>query len=219
MSSSIRENTLDLAWSLWSELGVSSVIQNHGHCIIDPEPLIIATPTIAKHEPRLVEQVSGWCVAHSDRISASRLKGLLREATEPVAMNFSGFSTALRGQGVKWPSVGSPGPCPVPSDLPSPPLPIRRPSLQRFRLRALSGVGARADILCELLARERAWVSAAQLARSGYTKRNVSRVLSELEAAGLVATRMEGNAFRFRLARGTPLLELAGGDGLAIPRW
>ncbi len=218
-SEALRDSAVELAWSLWSELGVPRGARRHSHTVIDPEPLIIATPTLAEGDPRLLEQVFGWCVAHSDRISASRLKGLLRVTRGPVSSRFLSFCVPLKDHGVGWPAPDSAAPWTPPSRIPSPPLPLERPSLLRFRLRALSGVGARADILCELLSTPDAWRSTAELARIGYTKRNTARVLSELDGAGIVARRTEGNTYRYRLERPATLEELLGATDLTAPAW
>jgi DNA-binding transcriptional ArsR family regulator len=196
------------------------VSRNHAHTVLDPEPLIVATPTLAATDPRLLEQVFGWCAAHADRISASRLKGLLSGSSESVVNRFSSFSRGLQGQGVKWPVLGSSEAWSPPGGLPAPaPLPLARPAMLRFRLRALSGVGARADVLTELLASPESWRSAAELSALGYTKRNVARVLAELDDAGIVASRAEGNTRRFRLTSADPLRELVGSNGLTAPSW
>jgi len=218
-SEDIRDGVVELAWSLWTELGVPGVSRHLAHTVIDPEPLLIATPTLAAADPRLLEQVFGWCTAHAQRISNSRLKGLLAESTEQVVARFSRFSVALRDHGVKWPVVGRPDPYPLPAGPASPLLPMERPSLLRFRLRALCGVGARADVLCELLTLPGVWRSAADLARLGYTKRNVARVLSELGTAGIVVSRKEGNALRYLLRRPRTMNQLVEGGGLAAPSW
>lgn len=219
-SDTIRENAIELAWSLWTELGVPGVSRNHAHTVIDPEPLIVATPAIAAGDPRLLEQVYGWCTAHADRISISRLKGLLAVSPERVVSRFSSFSRALRDHGgVRWPVIGHPERWSGPSSRPSPPLPLDRPSLLRFRLRALCGVGARADILCELVSAVETWWSVAELARIGYSKRNVAKVLSELDGTGIVSARKDGNTLHFRLARTSALKELAAAEDLLAPRW
>lgn len=218
-SMAIRDGVLDLAWSLWTELGIPGVARNHTHLVVDPEPLIVATPTLAAADPRLLEQAFGWCTTHADRISASRLKGLLTGSSPSVAELFSSFSLGLRDHGVRWPATGSPDPWSPLGSVPAPPLPLDRPAMLRFRLRALCGVGARADVLVELLTSGGIWRSAAELAALGYTKRNVARVLSELDDAGIVASRTEGNTRRFRLARSTPLQDLVAADELAAPAW
>lgn len=215
----IREHAVELAWSLWTELGVPGVNRNHHHTVIDPEPLILATPILAAGDPRLLEQVFGWCATHSDRISTSRIRGLLSGASEQVVSRFSSLSSTLRIHGVKWPSSGQPTPWPVPTQPPTPPLPLKRPALLRFRVRALCGVGARSDILCDLLATPEAWWSAAELARLGYTKRNIAKVLSDLDGAGIVVRREDGNTLRFRLAGTSSLREMLNADDLAAPSW
>jgi len=218
-SETIRDGVLELVWSLWTELGVPGVARNHAHLIVDPEPLIVATPMLAAADPRLLEQAFGWCAAYADRISASRLKGLLSASSELVVERFSAFSLGLRDHGVKWPTPGRPHPWSPPRKPPAHPIPLDRPAMLRFRLRALCGVGARADVLVELLTSGESWRSAAELAALGYTKRNVASVLSELDDAGTVASRTEGNTRRFRLARPTLLAELVGADQLVAPAW
>jgi DNA-binding transcriptional ArsR family regulator len=79
-------------------------------------------------------------------------------------------------------------------------------------------VGARADILCELLAR-RAWVTASGLTHLGYSKRGIARVLAELGEARLAVRRERGNAHAYRLRDRGSLVRLVGGSGLAWPRW
>ncbi len=46
-----------LTWSLWGALGVPSVVRNHTHLVVDPEPLFLASPLIAQHDTRLREEV------------------------------------------------------------------------------------------------------------------------------------------------------------------
>jgi hypothetical protein len=80
MHHSIARLATDLAWSLWGELGVPSVVRNHTQVVVDPEPLVLAAPFIAQHDARLRDEIRRWCAAHADRISTSRLKGLARRA-------------------------------------------------------------------------------------------------------------------------------------------
>jgi hypothetical protein len=72
-------------------------------------------------------------------------------------------------------------------------------------------VGSRADLLCELLARLPEWCSASDLAQEGYTKRNVARILAELQASRLVDESAEANRLSFRLRRPDLLSSLVGG--------
>ncbi len=217
-SRAVGEDTLALAWSLWSELGAPGLSREHSHVVLDPEPIIVATPSLMGDDPRLRDQVLGWCLAHSGRVSASRLKGLLRVSTPAVVERFGGLAAALARHGVRWPAAPSSLPWPDASKLKGP-LPVERPALLRFRLRALCGVGARADVLAELLGSGGAWLSAAQLARQGYTKRNIALLMAELEVAGVLQARRDGAAFLYRLAKPKLLLDLLGAEGAAAPAW
>jgi len=96
---------------------------------------------------------------------------------------------------------------------------MRRSALLRFRVRTVCGVGARADVLCELLAEWPAWTTAAELAQEGYSKRNVARILRDLEAAGLVRARPLGNRLAHRLHGVDHLSWLVGREPPRIPRW
>jgi DNA-binding transcriptional ArsR family regulator len=219
-SSLLHEAVVDLGWSLWTELGVPGVIRRHQQVVIDPEPIIVASPTLFPLDPRLRDQVYGWCAAHADRISASRLQGLLSTSPPPMRDAFTSFAATLRRHAkVRWPVPDDADAWGRVPEAPTPRLPIARPALLRLRLRALCGVGARADVTCALLSRTSAWTRASDLASDGYSKRNVARILSELAEAGLVKSVREGNVISFQLDRAETLGELVGGQGLAFPEW
>lgn len=225
MSKTIASLAGDLGWSLWTELGVPGVVRNHTHVAIDPEPLIVFSPWLFKDDARLCEEVVRWCSAHADRISASRLQGLLKAAPADVTAAFSALATTLRAHGVRWTDSIAAGADLPPSRAigPSKPLPMAlpttRPALIRFRLRALAGVGARADVLAELLGHEGAWLIASDMQALGYSKRNVARILAELADAGLVQHRTERNAIAYQ-AHGPHIWpQLLRGEGLAWPDW
>lgn len=217
MTERITRLVVDLGWSLWTELGVPGVIRRHAHVAIDPEPLIVFSPWLFRDDARLQEEVVRWCVAHADRISASRLQGLLKGAPPDVASAFHTLATTLQSHGVPWTKTKATDT----SDTRTPKtltLPTTRAALVRLRLRALAGVGARADVLAELLGHEGRWLIASDLQHLGYSKRNVARVLSELADAGLVTSRADKNAVAFKLA--TPLLApMLQGERLAWPAW
>jgi hypothetical protein len=48
----LRDKMIDLAWSLWTGLGVPGQIDNHGDCAVDPEPLILFTAGLRDADPR-----------------------------------------------------------------------------------------------------------------------------------------------------------------------
>ncbi len=63
-SATIQRHAADLAWSLWTELGVPGVIRRHASLVVDPEPLLVATPELARTDQRLQDEVLRWWKAH-----------------------------------------------------------------------------------------------------------------------------------------------------------
>ena len=215
----VHQAVRDLVWSIFTELGVPGVIRHHRHVAIDPEPIVVVAPSFFDLDPRLRDQVYGWCATHADRLSVSRLRGLLRQLPAPARTAFGAFAATLSAHaGLRWPTAGVEPWTYAPAVKP-PGLPVHRPALVRLRLRALSGVGARADVLAELIARSASWTRASDLADEGYSKRAIAGVLSELSAAGMTSQASERNAIIYRLCRPDLLRDLAGANALAFPSW
>ena len=217
MSRTITKNVTDLGWSLWGELGVPSVVRNHADVIIDPEPLIVFSRTLFKGDARLQEQVSRWCSAHADRVSASRLQGIEKAVVAEVAKGFDELAEELRAQGVPW--AGRPTVTPRTTTAKAVELPTTRPALVRLRLRALCGVGARADVLAELLVHQGRWLVASDIDHLGYAKRSIARILAELADAGLAKARAERNTIAYELGRPEHWQEILGASSIASPDW
>ena len=218
MTKRVSKLVVDFGWSLWSELGIPGVVRHHAHTAIDPEPLIVFSPWLFRDDARLQDEVVRWCVAHADRISASRLHGLLKAVSPDVSSAFHELTTTLQAHGVPWTKTAAKTTEATPPTTKPLALPTTRPALIRLRLRALAGVGARADVIAELLGHHGRWLIASDLHHLGYSKRNLARVLGELADAGIVDSRADKNAVGFKLA--TPLLgQLLHGQRLAWPPW
>jgi hypothetical protein len=219
-STTIDRHAADLAWSLWTELGVAGVVRRHASLVVDPELLVAATPELAHSDRRLQEEVLHWCLTHADRLSESRLRGLVTALPDSPRERFDEFSDQLRrrsrapSQGARAERVSD-----VAAARPPVRLPLERPSLLRLRLRALCGVGARADVLATMLVHRAQWTSAAELAATGYAKRTVARILTELADAGVATRRAEGNVLRFRIAHPDSLATTVGDARLPEPQW
>jgi DNA-binding transcriptional ArsR family regulator len=219
-SSLLRDACLELAWSLWTELGVPGIARRHREVIIDPEPLVLWSPAIVSDDPRLRDLVFAWCGTHGARMSTSRLRTLERGLPESTRRHFGRFARRLADAStVRWPAAPRGDDWPLPTDRREVPLPVERPALLRFRLRALAGVGARADTLHYLLA---AWpnpLSAADVAVAGYGKRNVSRLLAELAEARIVIGVRRGNRIEYHLRTPALLGRLVGAGGAREVQW
>lgn len=215
MGSDLREAVVDLAWSLLTELGVPGLVRRHRTVAIDPEPVVLIASLAAENDPRLRDQLLLWLLQHESMLSVSRLAGLLKGGGPTLQTRFSGVAATVRAAGGPRLPVATEAPPFAGSLEPTAmPLPLERPSLARLRLRALSGVGARADVLAELLLRADQWTRTVDLADIGCSKRSIASVLSERADAGVVERVSEGNAHRFRLRRLGALSALVAGEGL-----
>jgi len=218
-SEALLEALQELGWSVFTELGVPGVVRHHQGIALDPEPIVVAAPSLFKLDPRLRDQVYGWCASHAGRLSVSRLQGLSRELSGPARTEFCRLAATLRKHAkVRWPDDGEPS-WVRPPEVKARRLPLERPALLRFRVRALCGVGARADVLSELIARYGAWTRASDLAHEGYSKRAVAGILSELTEAAVARQVAEGNALTFQLSRPENLRKLLRADDLGYPPW
>lgn len=218
-SEALREVLLEFGWSLFTELGVPGVVRHHQGIALDPEPIVVAAPSLFELDPRLRDQVYGWCATHAARLSVSRLQGLSRDLPEPARRAFHGLAATLRAHArVRWPDDGEPSWARAP-EVKSRRLPLERPALLRFRARALCGVGGRADVISELIARSGVWTRASDLVALGYSKRAIAGILSELAEAGLARQMVEGNALTFQLSHPDHLRELLAAHDLGYPPW
>lgn len=217
---SLLELAWDLVWSTWSELGVPGLERRHRHVAIDPEILLVRSLPFLAGESRLHDHVLAWCAAHAQLISPARIRGLLQKVSTPTKLDFAGFASTLKQTtGIVWPLAKPHPPLEKPIHFKEMALDSTRPALVLLRLRALCGVGARADVLGALLARPRTWLTARDLDEIGYTKRSVALTLSSLSAAGFVEDRLAGNARRFKLENPEPLMEVLNARDLCYPNW
>ncbi len=215
MSSSAKDLLItalhDLAWSQWTELGVPGYTRRHADVLLDPEALILFTAALSNSDKRLWDESVAWCIQHGSSISISRLKNLLKIGLGSED-SFGEFASEVnQACQLRWPVKNksqslAPALSPENGNASAPAL--DRPALLRLKLRAIFGVGTRADILAELLYTP--GKSAAQLARIGYSKRQVANTLDDLTRGGLLRRTREGNTHRFELFRTDILDSIAG---------
>jgi DNA-binding transcriptional ArsR family regulator len=218
-SASLREHVLDLVWSLWAELGVSSWTRRHEQWAVDPEPLILFTAHLSEADRRLRDEATDWCIRYGGYVSATRLRNLLKDETADAQSAFETFASVVNAHSDQnWPSNAE-----ARTYQPS-----RRSSLSSFeapalialRLRALFGVAARADILRVLVAEPaRAFTASDLVPDVNYTKRNIDNALDSLAMAGLLEVRSVRNQHRHRLRDAARLLAFVGERPQLFPRW
>lgn len=192
---------LELAWSLWAELGVDGVVRRHDWQAIDLEPLIIFTAYLGDADNRLRASTIDWCITNARFVSAFRLRNLGDQANAKTRTAFGRYAATVRAHSkAPWPGEGDPLTLFHPEHIGSPDL--RRPSLIQLRLRALVGVSARAEILKLMLADPGRPKAASALAEdAAYGKGSVAQALDMLTLAGIVQVQPAANRLLYRLAR------------------
>lgn len=209
MLKQLDQNLLNLAWSLWTELGVAGVKQHHQNVVIQIEELIIFTSVLAERDPRLRDESMDWIAKYPHFISISRLKFLLKTFEDPVLESFSKYATTINSvSGTKWPIVIKTNPLPLvlsrKSSLPC----SLSPALLNIRARSLFGPGARADLITHFITHLDEKFSASELTKIGYSKRNLAEILEVLSLGNLIEKSVQGNLYRYRLPTNSPLFFL-----------
>jgi DNA-binding transcriptional ArsR family regulator len=219
LNDEIEGLTLDLAWSLWGELGVDGRRRRHDRQAIDLEPLIIFTAAIGDLDSRLRANSMDWCIANARFASAFRLRNLVEQSSADTRAAFGRYAATVKAHAkVPWPSLGDPLAIWTSERISEPDL--RRPSLIQLRLRAFIGVSARAEVLKILLADPTRGKAASALTEAaGYGKASVAQALDMLTRAGLVDVEPTANRLVYRLARPAELLDVMQWVPAVFPDW
>ena len=194
----------DVCWAQWGTLGfmAGGTRGPAGAAFIDPEVLLLMTLDAVATEPRLDQALNWWADVGADLVSVPRLKAvrggfpdldarLAEFAARAVAA--SATSTAWkrmadgaraelpdRPKGVSDPGTGL--------DLVARPS-LASPAAAMLRVRALAGVGAKADVLAFLAAQGGRSASVKTLEKAlGYSYVPLRRATDDLVAAGLAQT-------------------------------
>jgi hypothetical protein len=210
---------LDLAWSLWAELGVDGAVRRHDWQAIDLEPLVIFTAHLGVSDGRLRASTIDWCISNARFASAFRLRNLAEQASPLTRAAFGRYAATVRTHAkAPWPGQGDPLTLFHPERIGSPDL--RRPSLVQLRLRALVGVSARAEILKLMLADpERPQPASILAEEAAYGKGSVAQALEMLTMAGIVQVQPHANRLLYRLARPGELAQTLQWLPSVFPDW
>jgi len=100
----LRDQLLDLLWSLWSEMGVPGWARRHQAWAIDPEPLIVFTALLGASDPRLRDESIRWCLRNAHYVSALRLRNLLQTASPAVLRSWGPYAATVNAHTrAEWP--------------------------------------------------------------------------------------------------------------------
>jgi hypothetical protein len=213
------EQATALAWGAWVELGVSGWTETHSQWAIEPESLVIFTAFLGDEDARLRDGATDWCVRNWRYVSKARLKNLVREQSPAVRSAFGEFAATVNEHaGVDWPYATQPRPFTVTGRSSAPQL--EKPSMVWLRLRAMFGLGARAEILRYFLSQHDGRSSTAAISvATSYTKRNIAEECETLAHAGVLRLRPIGNRFYYSLAKRAELEAFVGSMPAITPDW
>lgn len=80
---SYRERFIELllrfTWRQWSALGVAGHATSNDPWIVDPEALLLLSTTIARHDPRLFDEIFDWLQQNGPWINLQRLARLQKD--------------------------------------------------------------------------------------------------------------------------------------------
>jgi DNA-binding transcriptional ArsR family regulator len=189
--------------------------------LLEVEPLIAYTAFLAQDDARLLRESVDWCVRYERFISLHQLRHVVTKQRWPFEGEVARFgATVAIHTNKRWPGIAREGPYDVAlsgrSQLPD----LSRPSLLQLRLRALLGIGARAEILRVLLARPTEARSVSAIAeRTAYSRRQVDMDLEMLELGGLLRREAGPGAAAFALADPAAARHFAGPVPGVAPRW
>jgi len=216
----IDKHLVNLAWSLWTELGVAGVVRNHQDFLIMPEELLLLTTAIQEVDPRLRDEALDWCSRYHHFISVSRLKTLAKTFQLFVLKPFSLFSASLNAVcRINWPVLTTVTPLSLAlsgkSVLPR----LDAQALLQLRARAVFGVGARADVIAFFLTNEKSDFSVSEVSEIGYTKRNLADVLESLVHANIFSMFTLRNQQRYSFTKRNEMTALLGALPKYAPQW
>ena len=208
---------LDFAWDEWAQMGVSATAHRKSHWAQDPEALLVFTLEVARADPRLFDELLDWTLHNEGLLSVRRLRAMCIDETDRalVAATISWLGrrrprARLRSSSEHHqvqssleplfhgrPAVGDADPDFAAQGLLRPPAEpsrksqapdLRSPINLDFRLRAMLGVGIRAEVIRIMLCVDAPWMTASALARTSvYAKRNVHDALAGLADAGAIS--------------------------------
>lgn len=222
VSKQLDENLAHLAWSLWTELGVAGLERKHQFFSVAPEELIMLTSVLSEFDPRLRDEALDWCIQYHRYISPVRIQILAKEYGDYLAGTFSTFAATFNSIAdirTKWAVLTKTEPLKFRPSGKSILRNFETPSMIHFRLRALFGVGARADILAFLLSENRGDFTTSDLMETGFSKRRLAEILGDLSRAGILSASPVRNQLRYAFVRREQFSKLLGGLPMKIVQW
>ena len=100
----LREVLIQFLWRQWPALGVAGYTQAQDPWLIDPEALLLFSLPIARHDPRLFDEIIDWLHLNGSLISLQRLQALSNDHQlgDPTLLLPIAEAMAARSPHAKW---------------------------------------------------------------------------------------------------------------------
>jgi hypothetical protein len=108
--STILDGLLDFLWRQWSALGVAGHAASEEQRVIDPEPLLLLSLSICRHDARLFDEILDWLVTNGAFINVQRLKSLEKKLDFQGKAQLSAVSELLGKKSsdvLKWKKISA----------------------------------------------------------------------------------------------------------------
>lgn len=104
-----RENLLSFLWMQWPLLGVQGQQEAEDNWVIDPEALLLFSCTMARHDPRLFDEVLDWLDVNGRFINVQHLQKILRKEEFSCRHVISAIAKLMsqRHQYLKWKTLAT----------------------------------------------------------------------------------------------------------------
>lgn len=221
----------DFAWGQWAQMGVLGETDRRDPWAADPEALLLLTFEVGREDARLFDEVLDWLLRNERLISVQRLRNLAQDGDDRALVEAVLGWVAQRRRRARLnaraaPVAGTSQPVPffrgsrVAVADPDPAFlaqgflkssvdprarsqapDLRLPINFAFRMRALLGVGARAEVARSLITSSAPRLGIqVVVASAAYAKRNVQEALNSLCESGAVRSSALGNAQRYEVS-------------------
>ena len=106
----ILNRLLDLLWRQWTSIGVPGYSASEESKVVDPEPLLMLTLTVARYDPRLFDAVLDWLHVNGEFMNVKRLQNLVKEYQFQAGPQLGAVSQMLGRKSsfaLKWKKLAS----------------------------------------------------------------------------------------------------------------
>ncbi len=106
----VLDRLLGLLWRQWSAIGVSGYSDAAETTVVDPEALLLLTLTVARHDPRLYDEVLGWLGGNGDILNVQRLQNIAKRSDPRAQAALGAVAEMLSGRSssaLKWKTLSA----------------------------------------------------------------------------------------------------------------